>query len=158
VIRFVRGDLFDSGVEALVNPVNCAGVMGAGLAAQFRRRFPANFSAYVDACRRGVLRPGRVFVFDTGCALPRWIVNFPTKDHWRDGSRIEFIAMGLVDLLRAIREHGIGTIAIPALGCGLGGLSWSEVKPRIERALASVPDLVALVFEPQTFSKPRKAR
>ena len=148
MIRFTRGDLFASGCEALVNPVNCVGVMGRGLALQFRHRFPANYAAYRDACARREVRPGRCLVFDAGAGPPRFVVNFPTKRHWRDRSRIEDIAGGLDDLARLLRRRGIGSVAIPPLGCGLGGLPWPAVRSLLLDRLASCPDVSIVIFEP----------
>ena len=119
-------------VEALVNPVNTVGVMGKGLALRFRNRFPANFRAYAAACASGEVQAGRVFVFQMPFpASPRWIVNLPTKRDWRADSLLGDIEAGLDDLKRVITELEIRSIAIPALGCGLGGLEWSEVEPLI---------------------------
>ncbi len=150
LIRFKTGDLLAEDVEALVNTVNCYGVMGKGIALQFKERFPDNFLAYAEACERGEVRPGRMFVFETGApAGPRFIINFPTKRHWRYPSRMGDIETGLDDLARVIQEHRIRSIAMPALGCGLGGLDWNDVRPRIEEALRGTPHLVdAVVFEP----------
>ncbi len=149
MIRFKTGDLLAEDAEALVNTVNCVGVMGRGLALQFRKAYPENFRAYARACELGHVRPGRMFVFETDrLARPRYLVNFPTKRHWRNASRIEDIQAGLNDLAEVIRERSIRSIAVPPLGCGLGGLSWSDVRPRIESALRGFVDLDAAVFEP----------
>ena len=149
MLRFKTGDILAEDVEALVNTVNCVGVMGRGVALQFRKAFPENFLAYADACQRGEVRPGRLFVFETGALTnPRYVINFPTKRHWRGRSRIEDIEAGLADLVRQIRERGIRSIAIPPLGAGLGGLEWSDVRPRIADALRSIDDLDAVIFEP----------
>lgn len=149
MIRFKAGDILAEDVEALVNTVNCVGAMGRGIALQFRKAFPDNFRAYAEACRRGEIRPGRMFVFETDrLTNPRYIVNFPTKRHWRGGSRMEDIEAGLDALAAAIRERGIRSIAVPPLGSGLGGLAWSEVRPRIETALRGFNDLRVVVFEP----------
>jgi len=155
MIRFVQGDLLQADAEALVNPVNCVGVMGKGLALQFKNAFPANFKAYAVACERGDVQPGRMFVFETRQRRrPQLIVNFPTKRHWRDRSRLEDIRTGLDALVREIWTRNIGSIAIPALGSGLGGLKWAEVRPLVERALQAVPDVEALVFEPASSFEP----
>ena len=148
VIEYTTGNLLNSDAEALVNAVNCVGVAGRGIALQFRHAWPENFRAYAAACRRGQVRPGTLFVFETGRTSPRYIVNFPTKRHWRDRSRIEDIEAGLQALAAEIRRRGIRSIAIPPLGCGLGGLAWSEVRPRIERALGGLTDVRILVFKP----------
>ena len=149
MIRFVQGNILTVDAEALVNPVNCVGVMGRGLALQFKHAFPANFAAYAAACELGEVRPGRMFVHEIGEPTgPRWIVNFPTKRHWRDASRIEDIEAGLDALVGEIQARGIGTIAIPPLGSGLGRLDWRNVRPLVERSLGAIPDAEVIVFEP----------
>lgn len=148
-IEFKTGDVLQADAEALVNTVNCVGVMGRGIALQFRKTFPANFSAYAQACDRRELEPGRMFWFRTGfLANPKYIVNFPTKRHWRGKSRLEDIAAGLRALASDVRERNVRSIAVPPLGSGLGGLAWTEVRPLIVRAFESVPDLEVQVFEP----------
>ncbi len=137
MIRSIDGDLLEADAEALVNPVNCVGVMGKGLALQFKKAFRKNFEAYAAACRRDEVEPGRMFVFDTERLInPRYVINFPTKRHWRDQSRLEDIQSGLVALSAEVRDRGIRSVAIPRLGSGLGGLDWSEVRPLIEEAMA----------------------
>ena len=149
MIEFKTGDILSENVEVLVNTVNCVGVMGRGIALQFKRAFPENFEAYAKACRREEVLPGRIFVFDTEqLSNPRYIFNFPTKRHWRGKSRIEDIEIGLEALAHEIQVRGIRSVAIPPLGSGLGGLDWNEVRPRIERALASIDDAKLIVFEP----------
>ena len=149
MIRFAQGDILKADTEALVNTVNCVGVMGRGIALQFKNTFPENFKAYAVACSRGEVQPGRMFVFDTGeLTPPRFIINFPTKRHWRGKSRIEDIEAGLDALVKEIRARNIRSIAIPPLGSGLGGLDWTRVRPLIERALTDVPEVDAMVFEP----------
>ena len=149
MIRFKTGDILAEDAEALVNTVNCVGVMGRGIALQFRRAFPENFTAYAEACKRGEIRPGRMFVFETNqLTNPRYIVNFPTKRHWRGKSLIEDIEAGLQALAETIRERNIRSIAVPSLGSGLGGLEWGEVRRRIDDALCGFNDLETVVFEP----------
>lgn len=149
MIRPTVGDILASGAEALVNPVNCVGVMGKGLALAFKQAFPGNFRAYAAACRRGEVQPGRILVVATGSpAPPRFILNFPTKRHWRDPSRLEDIASGLEALATVIRERRIGSVAVPPLGCGLGGLDWAEVRPRIEAVLGALEAVEVRVYEP----------
>ena len=149
MIRFTTGNILDAEVEALVNTVNCVGIMGRGIALQFKQAFPENFKAYEAACQRKAVEPGRMFVFDTGeLTLPRYIINFPTKRHWRGKSRMEDIDSGLVALVEVIRNRGIRTIAVPPLGSGLGGLDWSEVRPRIEAAMRDLPSVEVSVYEP----------
>ncbi len=149
MIELTTGDILKANAEALVNTVNCVGFMGRGIAAQFRRAFPANFTAYQRACQRAELQPGQMLIVEIGSGRgPRWIVNFPTKRHWRSRSRLEDIESGLAALARDVRRLGIRSIAIPPLGCGLGGLHWSDVRPRIEQAMAELPDVRVLLFEP----------
>jgi O-acetyl-ADP-ribose deacetylase (regulator of RNase III) len=136
-------------VEALVNTVNCVGQMGKGIALQFKQAFPANYKAYEAACKLGEVSPGRMLVHDHGMLIqPRYIINFPTKRHWRGKSRIEDIDAGLITLIEEVRQRGIRSIAIPPLGCGLGGLDWNEVRPRIEAAFASLPDVEVHLYAP----------
>lgn len=146
--EYRQGDILQAEADALVNTVNCVGIMGRGIALQFRNAFPANFKAYKAACDREQVRPGRMFVHETGQLNPRFIINFPTKRHWRGKSRMQDIESGLVALVAEIRERGIQSIALPPLGCGLGGLDWNEVRPRIEAALAEVPEVRTIIFEP----------
>ena len=153
MIRFTHGDIFAQPAEAVVNPVNCVGVAGAGLARQFRRHHPDAFQAYRRACAEGRLQPGRMFLFDTGRDTPRWIVHFPTKRHWRDPSAIGDIEAGLRGLAATLARHGIGSVAIPPLGCGLGGLDWCAVRPLITACLADIPGTV-IVLEPAPEAEP----
>jgi O-acetyl-ADP-ribose deacetylase (regulator of RNase III) len=140
-----------SEAEAFVNTVNCVGVMGRGVALQFRNAFPANYKAYLAACKREEVKPGRMLVFETGQLMPpRYIINFPTKRHWRGKSRIEDIEAGLQALVAEIRIRNIRSIALPPLGSGLGGLDWAaEVRPRIEAALQALEDVQVIVYEPE---------
>ena len=157
MIRFKTGDILAEDAEALVNTVNCVGVMGRGIALQFKKTFPENFRVYAEACERGEVRPGRMFVFETlQLTNPRYVINFPTKRHWRGNSRIEDIQAGLKDLAMVIRQHNIRSIAVPPLGSGLGGLEWSDVRPRIEKALRDFHNLDVVVFEPKGAPKPEE--
>lgn len=143
------GNLLDANVEALVNTVNTVGVMGKGLALQFKRRFPSNFEVYAEACRRGEVQVGRMLVVETAERTgPRFIINFPTKKHWRDPSRLEYVRAGLVALVSEVRTRGIRSIAVPPLGCGNGGLAWADVRPLIESALRTLPEVRVLLFSP----------
>jgi O-acetyl-ADP-ribose deacetylase (regulator of RNase III) len=124
VISFVQGNLLESSSEALVNTVNTVGVMGKGMALMFKGAFPENYKAYRAACERGEVRVGQMFVTERNSLVgPRWIINFPTKEHWRDPSRLEWIEAGLEDLRRVIRDKCVRSISLPPLGCGQGGLS-----------------------------------
>ena len=149
MIKYKTGDILAEDAEALVNTVNCVGVMGRGIALQFKRAFPGNFKAYAARCKRGEMQPGQVFVFETGqLTNPHYIINFPTKRHWRGKSRLEDIESGLVSLATEIRTRGIRSIAIPPLGSGLGGLEWPEVRRRVQAALEKFDDVKVVVFEP----------
>jgi len=148
MLEFATGDILKAEAEALVNTVNCVGVMGRGIALQFKNKFPENFKAYVAACKKQEVLPGRMFVFATGkLASPQYIVNFPTKRHWKGKSRMADIESGLEDLVRVINDMGIRSIALPPLGSGLGGLDWNDVRQRIEGAL-TLPDVRVIVYEP----------
>ncbi len=150
MIEYKTGDLLAEDAEAIVNTVNCVGVMGRGIALQFKKAWPENFKAYAAACKQQEVKPGKMFVYDLGgLTNPRYIINFPTKRHWRGKSRMEDIDAGLDDLLRIIQENNIRSIALPPLGSGLGGLEWSDVRARIERAFVDMPDIRAIVFEPK---------
>ena len=150
MIRFTTGNLLHSDVDAVVNTVNTVGVMGKGIALMFKEAFPANYRAYAAACKRGEIVTGRMFVTERPEMLgrPRWIVNFPTKEHWRAKARLEWIREGLDDLKRTIQDKGIRSIAIPPLGCGNGGLDWRLVRPLIDNALRELEDVEIVVFEP----------
>lgn len=156
-IIITEGDLLQqTDVDAIVNTVNCVGVMGKGIALQFKKKWPANFKAYADACKTGKVSTGKMFVYDAGAlATPKYVINFPTKDHWRGNSRIEFLTDGLQDLVRVIRELEIKSIAIPPLGCGNGGLEWSEVEVHIENAFTALPEVEVRLFAPQGAPKAR---
>ena len=149
MIEYKTGDILAEEAEALVNTVNCVGVMGRGIALQFKRAFPENFKAYAARCQRKAMQPGRVFVFETGqLTNPRYIINFPSKRHWRGKSRMEDIESGLVSLAQEIRSRGIRSVAIPPLGSGLGGLNWPEVRVRLEGALKEFEDVKVVIFKP----------
>ena len=152
MIEIAKGNLLEARVEALVNTVNTVGVMGKGIALQFKEAFPAMFRDYAMACKAGDVRLGKMHVFDLGglAGDRRWIINFPTKGHWRERSRLTDIEAGLEDLVDTVRRLGIRSIAIPPLGCGNGGLNWADVRPRIEAAFTNLPDVNVLLFEPES--------
>lgn len=149
MLELKTGDILREDAEALVNTVNCVGVMGRGIALQFKNAYPDNFKEYEEACAAGDLIPGRMFVYETGKLInPKYIINFPTKRHWRGKSKIEDIQNGLENLVEIIKDRDIRSIALPPLGCGLGGLEWNEVKPLIESALSELDGVDIAVFEP----------
>ncbi|MBX3158540.1 MAG: macro domain-containing protein [Deltaproteobacteria bacterium] len=149
MIELTRGDILRARTDAIVNTVNCVGYMGRGIAAQFKRAYPDNFRVYEAACKRGEVHPGQMLVFElAGAEQPRWIINFPTKRHWRASSRVDDIEAGLAALIGEVRRRDIRSIAVPALGCGLGGLDWAQVKPLIEDAFGAVPDVRVALYEP----------
>ena len=144
------GNLLDADAQALVNPVNCVGVMGKGLALQFKQAFPANYAAYRAACGRGEVQPGRMFVTETGAQTgPQFLINFPTKRDWRSASRLDDIETGLTALVAEVEARDIRSLALPALGCGLGGLDWEAVGPQIVNAFVALPDVRVLLYVPQ---------
>lgn len=148
MITFTQGNLLEARAEALVNTVNTVGVMGKGIALMFKERFGENFRRYAAACKAGEVRTGKMFITEVNeLGGPRWIVNFPTKQHWRGNSRMEWITEGLQDLRRFLVENEVKSIAIPPLGAGNGGLEWAEVRPHIETALAGLETEI-VVFEP----------
>jgi O-acetyl-ADP-ribose deacetylase (regulator of RNase III) len=145
-----HGNLLNAKTEAVINTVNCVGVMGKGIALQFKQAFPANYEVYRLACEHGDVRLGHMFVFDTGSMIfPRWIINFPTKDHWKGKSKLQDIESGLRDLVRIVRDLRIRSISVPPLGCGNGGLDWSDVWPLIAQAFATLPDVDVHVYPPE---------
>ncbi len=155
-IEYRSGDIFASGCQALVNPVNCVGVMGAGLAAEFKRRFWTNYAAYKKECKLGTLQIGQPHVFELSkIDNPQVIINFPTKNHWRDQSRLVDISAGLDVLLNKIIGWDILSIALPALGCGLGGLAWPDVRACIQTRLGALEGVRVVVYEPLDLAKPR---
>lgn len=149
MMRFLQGNMLDAPTEALVNTVNTVGVMGKGIALMFKEAFPENFRAYDEAAKRKEVQIGRMFVTENRTLDgPKWLINFPTKKHWRQPSRLEWIVDGLKDLRRVVQEKGIRSVALPPLGCGNGGLDWSDVRPEIERALGELDEVDVWVFAP----------
>lgn len=139
MIKYIKGNLFDAQTEALVNTVNTVGVMGKGIALQFKKKYPHNYKVYRDACKTGNFKTGQVLVVKEGDLLnQKLIINFPTKAHWRSPSKYEYITLGLTALKAEIAKNSIKSIAIPPLGCGNGGLEWGKVKVLIEETLNEV--------------------
>ena len=150
MIEPTQGNLLEADAEAIVNTVNCVGVMGKGIALQFKQAFPENFTRYAKVCKKKQMKPGHMLVVETGSMLnPKYIINFPTKRHWKGKSKMEDIETGLVDLTAQVRHLNIQSIAIPPLGAGQGGLKWSEVRALIVKAFAELPDIRVLLFEPK---------
>lgn len=148
MLKFTRGDIFESGCEALVNPVNCVGVMGKGLALAFRSRYHDNFIEYKEACSRKQLCIGCMFVTRPPSEDPRYIINFPTKYHWNNPSEIDYIAAGLESLASVCDCFSIKTVALPALGCGCGQLDWNLIKPLLIERLDPLEETVFYAYEP----------
>lgn len=148
MIEYKNGDILREDVEAIVNTVNCVGIMGRGLALQFKNKFPQNFKEYQLACTNKEVQLGKMFVHQTGQLInPKYIINFPTKGHWKQNSKIEDISNGLDDLITIIEKYSIKSIAIPPLGSGLGGLDWKIVKKLIEEKLKNI-NCTIILFEP----------
>lgn len=157
MIEQTHGDILNADAEALVNSVNCVGVMGRGIALQFKKAFPENYNLYKDVCDKNLLHPGKMLVHDMGrFENPRYIVNFPTKRHWKGKSRIEDIESGLEALIDVIKQYKIKSVAIPPLGSGLGGLNWQEVRLLIEKAFHDLTDIHILLYEPKGAPVPQE--
>ena len=155
MVEIVQGDLFDADVAALVNPVHCAGLMKRGLCRQFKARFPDNFNQYKAACEAGALAPGDVLVHDRGglfgeAQRPRYILNVATKDHWRDASSAAHIESGMASIVEELKGRALSSVAVPALGCGGGGLDWTTVRPLLTASLDALDDVRALVYAPRS--------
>ena len=149
MVEFVKGNLLEAKVDALVNTVNEVGVMGKGVALQFREAFPQSSREYMEAARRKQIRVGHVLATrNESLSGPQWIIHFPTKKHWRQPSRLEWVRDGLRDLVRIVKENGISSIALPPLGCGNGGLNWQSVRHEIEASFQGVDDVQVIVYEP----------
>jgi O-acetyl-ADP-ribose deacetylase (regulator of RNase III) len=143
------GNILKANVQALVNPVNCVGVARRGLDLLFRRAWPSNFYTYTNICKAGLLRPGKLHIFPTGrLGNPKWIINFPTKDDWRDKSKLIYIEAGLDSLVECLTNHRIESVAIPPLGCGLGGLKWEDVEKLIRDRFAARRDIIVDLYRP----------
>ncbi len=158
MIEKTQGNLLETDVEALVNPVNTVGVMGKGLALQVKKAFPESFQPYKKACDSGSFGVGQVLTCDNGgLHRPRYVTHLPTKEHWRNPSRLEWIESGLEALVAEIRRLEIASVAVPPLGCGLGGLRWEDVLPRIGAAFAALPEVRVLVYEPAVTGHDRRS-
>jgi O-acetyl-ADP-ribose deacetylase (regulator of RNase III)/uncharacterized protein YwgA len=151
-VTFKTGNLFSDKSDALVNTVNCVGVMGKGVALEFKRRWPDNYKVYKKACDSRELRPGRMLIFELanlfGKSEPKFIVNFPTKDHWRAKSKLEYISSGLDALVSDIKKYRIKSIALPPLGCGNGGLDWNVVRPMMLEKLSELEGVNVSIYGP----------
>lgn len=149
MIKTIQGNILESDTEAIVNTVNTVGVMGKGIALQFKELYAANFLLYEKACKNDEVNLGKMFVTEPNqLTNPKYIINFPTKAHWKQKSSYEIIDLGLVDLVRVIKEKSIQSISIPPLGCGNGGLDWNNVRPMIEKKLESLSNVEVILYEP----------
>lgn len=159
MIEYRKGNLLETDAEALVNTVNCVGVMGKGIALQFKQAYPDNFKDYEKACKKHLVKPGAMFIHPTGSFMnPKYIINFPTKDHWKDKSKLEDIENGLNDLIEQIKNLNIKSVAIPPLGCGCGGLDWNIVRKLIEKAASELPEVKFYIFEPAGSPSPENIK
>ena len=159
MIEYKVGNLLEADVEALVNTVNTVGVMGKGIALQFKQAYPQVFKEYEKACRNDEVKTGEMFIVPVQSMFnPKYVINFPTKQHWKGKSKIEFIDTGLKALIADIKRLNIQSIAIPPLGCGNGGLEWGEIRPKIDLAFATLPDVRVLVFSPTGAPKPEQMK
>lgn len=141
MITILNADIFQMQVDAIVNPVNCVGVMGKGLAKEFKTRFPENFASYYNWCETGQSSIGNVCITFTNLEFPKYIINFPTKDHWKNPSTIEMIELGMRDFITKTKTLEIKSCAMPQLGCGLGGLNWDDVYPIVKQYLDLLPEV-----------------
>lgn len=152
-ITFKSGDMFSDSAEALINTVNCVGVMGKGVALEFKKRWPDNYKAYKKICADKKLEPGKLFVFDNSSLLdtssPKYLINFPTKMHWKSKSKISYVEDGLDALVKLVKDRGIRSVAMPPLGCGNGGLDWNDVQPLIKDKLSQLEGVDFIVYAPR---------
>lgn len=153
MIQLHKGNLFYDDAEVLVNTINCVGVMGKGIALQFKELYPDMFECYKQACKKGEVVVGRMFVYPITQLIPtnnvKYIFNFPTKDHWRDPSEMEYISKGLIHLAYCLGKYDIKSIAIPALGCNNGGLKWSKVRTEIVNSLCRLNEVDIRLYIPK---------
>lgn len=154
-VYFKQGDLFQTDAEGIVNTVNCVGVMGKGVALEFKNRWPENFKAYKKLCDSEQLRPGHVFIYDTNdlfsdsAKSQRYLINFPTKNHWRSKSKFSYIEQGLDDLIVQLEKSNIKSVALPPLGCGNGGLDWNQVKDLLIQKLSKIQNINFYIYGPK---------
>jgi len=149
MIKYIKGNILESQAEAVINTVNTKGVMGKGIALQFKKSYPDMFTNYEHACKSGEVIIGKMHIWQNSTMFgPKYIINFPTKNDWKYPSKLEYIKLGLVDLAKMIKEYGIKSVAIPPLGCGNGGLDWNVVKPLVVEALKEFEELSFELFEP----------
>ena len=144
MVTYVKGDIFNSSAQVLTNAVNCVGVMGKGVALEFKKRYPSMFEDYKKRCELNQIKPGHLYLWENDKVQ---ILNFPTKRHWQDQSLLSDIEDGLKFLANNYIDLGIDSLAMPAIGCGLGGLDWNQVKPLIDKYLGYIPDLEVYVYE-----------
>ena len=150
MIQYKLGNILTETTEAIVNTVNCVGVMGRGIALQFKKIFPDNYIAYAKACKDNEVCIGKMFIYENKEKdVPKYIINFPTKRHWKTKSQMQDIESGLVALKNEIKTRQIKSIAIPPLGCGLGGLRWLDVRKKIEDTFIDMQDIEVIIYEPQ---------
>ena len=145
MINFVKGNIFLSNDEALINPVNIVGVMGKGLALQFKEKYPLNFKLYQNACKKHKIQIGKTFTTRENNKI---IINFPTKKHWRNPSKIEYIDSGLDSLILILQQNNIKSVSIPPIGCGCGGLNWNDVKQLLIQKLSILDNVIINIYEP----------
>lgn len=148
-MKYITGNMLEADTEALVNTVNTVGVMGKGIALQFKERFPMNFKIYAAACKKGEMQVGKMLVVKENTLNgEKLIINFPTKTEWFKKSQYSYIEDGLKDLAKVIEEYKITSIAIPPLGCGNGGLKWEKVKPMMDKYLGQLSNVAIQIYEP----------
>ena len=150
MITYKTTNIFKESVQAIVNPLNCVGLIGKCLALSFKRKYPQNFKFYKIACLSKEIVIGEMFITITQNLIPKYIINFPTKWHWKDSSKLIYLELGLVDLVKIIQNYNIKSIAIPALGCGCGELIWNDVKQVIEKYLSPLKNINIIVIEPKS--------
>src|SRR5690625_974544 len=148
MIKAVKGNLLEDSAEAYVNTVNTVGVMGKGIALQFKQAFPDVFKQYAKDCEKGLVQIGKMHVVEVqGLVKPKYVINFPTKEHWRQPSKLEYIQKGLIDLVKVVQDLDIKSIALPPLGCGNGGRDWRKVRTVIVEACPPI-NITVHIYKP----------